>query len=110
MTLVDNGSRNVSYNYGFYLQDEWALADNLTVNYGLRYDAFSAFDAENQLSPRVNAVVEAYRYHHHPCQLRPVLLRCPLNWCGEPGCEAMFDNTTAASGVCGPTDTPMGQS
>jgi outer membrane receptor protein involved in Fe transport len=26
------------------------------VNYGLRYDAFSAFDAENQLSPRVNAV------------------------------------------------------
>ena len=29
---------------------------NLTLNYGLRYDAFAAFDAENQLSPRVNGV------------------------------------------------------
>ena len=33
-----------------------SVLDNLTVNYGLRYDAFSAFDAENQLSPRVNVV------------------------------------------------------
>ena len=32
------------------------VADDLTVNYGLRYDAFSAYVAENQLSPRVNAV------------------------------------------------------
>jgi outer membrane receptor protein involved in Fe transport len=55
LTVVDNGSKH-GYNYAFYLQDEWAIADNLTVNYGLRYDAFSAFDAENQLSPRVNAV------------------------------------------------------
>jgi outer membrane receptor protein involved in Fe transport len=55
LTVVDNGSKH-GYNYAFYLQDEWAIADNITVNYGLRYDAFSAFDAENQLSPRVNAV------------------------------------------------------
>jgi outer membrane receptor protein involved in Fe transport len=55
MTIVDNGSKH-GYNYGFYAQDEWAVTDNLTVNYGLRYDAFSAFDAENQLSPRLNAV------------------------------------------------------
>ena len=55
VTIADNGSKH-GYNYGFYVQDEWAVTDNLTINYGLRYDAFSAFDAENQLSPRVNAV------------------------------------------------------
>ena len=32
------------------------MTDNLTVNYGLRFDAFSAFAHENQLSPRVNLV------------------------------------------------------
>ena len=29
---------------------------NLTVNYGLRYDQYSAYSSGNQLSPRVNAV------------------------------------------------------
>jgi outer membrane receptor protein involved in Fe transport len=55
LTIADNGSKH-GYNYGFYAQDEWAVTNNFTVNYGLRYDAFSAFDAENQLSPRVNGV------------------------------------------------------
>ena len=55
LTIADNGSKH-GYNYGFYAQDEWEITDNLTLNYGLRYDAFSAFDAENQLSPRVNGV------------------------------------------------------
>ena len=37
-------------------QDEWKLTSSLTLNYGVRYDAYPAFDAENQLSPRVNVV------------------------------------------------------
>lgn len=55
LTIPDNGSKH-GYNYGVYVQDEWAVTDRFTINYGLRYDAFAAYDAENQLSPRLNGV------------------------------------------------------
>ncbi len=46
---------------GVYLQDEWKLASKLTLNYGARFDVFSSsFDAENQLSPRVNLVYQPF--------------------------------------------------
>jgi outer membrane receptor protein involved in Fe transport len=43
-----------------YLQDEWKLTKQLTLNYGARFDRFDAsFDHENQVSPRVNLVWKA---------------------------------------------------
>jgi outer membrane receptor protein involved in Fe transport len=42
---------------GMYLQDEWKLTPQLTLNYGARFDVFSSsFDDENQVSPRVNLI------------------------------------------------------
>jgi outer membrane receptor protein involved in Fe transport len=42
---------------GVYLQDEWRLNDQLTLNYGARYDRFDAsFAHQGQISPRVNLV------------------------------------------------------
>jgi outer membrane receptor protein involved in Fe transport len=47
---------------GVYLQDEWKLTPQLTLNYGGRFDVFSSsFDAENQLSPRVNLIYKPVR-------------------------------------------------
>ncbi|UAJ08975.1 TonB-dependent receptor [Glacieibacterium megasporae] len=44
--------------YGVYLQDEWSITPQLTLNVGARFDAVHAFTTENQLSPRINLVYE----------------------------------------------------
>ena len=42
-----------------WLQDEWNVAPDLTVNYGGRLDAVNQFVVGNQISPRLNAVWQA---------------------------------------------------
>jgi outer membrane receptor protein involved in Fe transport len=42
--------------YGLYLQDEWTITPELTLNYGVRFDAVRAYTREQQVSPRVNLV------------------------------------------------------
>jgi len=42
-----------------YLQDEWQFDGVFTVNYGLRFDHYTAFSSGSQLSPRVNFVWQA---------------------------------------------------
>ena len=106
LSIADNGSKH-GYNYGLYAQDEWAVTDNFTVNYGLRYDAFSAFDAENQLSPRINGVWKptdtttihaGYARYFSPPPFELVASQD----------VALFNNTTAASNG-GPNDTPKAE-
>jgi len=55
ITIPDDASRH-GWSYSLYLQDEWRILENLTLNYGVRWDQFHAFDSESQLSPRINAV------------------------------------------------------
>ncbi|MBX9751994.1 MAG: TonB-dependent receptor [Roseococcus sp.] len=42
--------------YGIYLQDEWRIADRLTMNFGARFDVLQGPSDATQLSPRVNLV------------------------------------------------------
>jgi outer membrane receptor protein involved in Fe transport len=103
--IADNGTKH-AWSYGLYIQDEWKVFPALTLNYGLRYDAFQAFDAENQLSPRINAVwtptdtttIHAgySRYFSPP----PFELVASTD-------IALFDNTTVAAGHT--DDTPKAE-
>jgi outer membrane receptor protein involved in Fe transport len=53
--IYDQNSKT-GYLYGLYLQDEWAINDQLTVNFGGRFDIVNAYTNENQVSPRINLV------------------------------------------------------
>lgn len=55
---LTDGADLTGWTYSVYLQDEWKLLPTLTVNAGLRFDAITGVDSENQFSPRVNVVWE----------------------------------------------------
>lgn len=44
--------------WGVYLQDEWQLAQELTLNYGARFDKTTTVVDEQQLSPRIGLVYD----------------------------------------------------
>jgi outer membrane receptor protein involved in Fe transport len=58
-TIVDNSGKT-QWTESVYLQDEWKILPELTVNYGLRYDNYTAYSSGDQLSPRVNAVYKPW--------------------------------------------------
>jgi outer membrane receptor for ferrienterochelin and colicins len=55
LTVLDNGTQSQELESA-YLQDEWKVVAPLTLNYGLRFDHYSAYSSGSQLSPRVNFV------------------------------------------------------
>jgi outer membrane receptor protein involved in Fe transport len=58
-TLADKTSL-LGWNIGVYLQDEWKLTDQLTLNTGLRFDQLYQFVDANQLSPRAALVYKPF--------------------------------------------------
>lgn len=58
VTIADDNAKSGML-YGIYLQDEWALTDKLTMNYGARFDVVNAYVDESQLSPRLGFVYRA---------------------------------------------------
>ena len=58
VTVIDNGSKT-EWIYSAYLQDEWKVIPTFTINYGVRFDQFTAFTSAHQESPRFNMVWQA---------------------------------------------------
>jgi hypothetical protein len=56
---IQDGQNKDGYLSGAYLADQWRPIEQLTINYGLRFDQVNEFVSENQVSPRVNLVYQA---------------------------------------------------
>ncbi len=92
-TVTDKNSK-LGWIAGVYLQDEWKITDQLTLNVGLRFDQMWQYVDANQLSPRFNAIYKPFdgttlhagyaRYFTPP----PQAIAAPAN-------IAPFVNTTA---------------
>ena len=80
---------------GVYVQDEWKLTNQLTMNYGLRFDQMDQFVSANQFSPRLSFTYKPFENTtFHAGYARyftpPVLVEAaPVNL-------ALFNNTTGA--------------
>ncbi|MGA7325113.1 MAG: TonB-dependent receptor [Rhodomicrobium sp.] len=87
---------------GVYIQDEWRITNQLTLNMGLRFDQMWQYVDANQLSPRIAAVYKPWdgtvlhagyaRYFTPP----PQAVGAPENY-------ALFNGTVAAAQVVGPS-------
>jgi hypothetical protein len=58
-TSIADGGTKTEWIESAYLQDEWKIQPALTVNYGLRFDRFTAYTSASQASPRLNVVWQA---------------------------------------------------
>ena len=55
---ITDDNRLIARTASLYVQDQWNVTDQLTVNGGLRYDHIGGYLGESQLSPRLGLVYE----------------------------------------------------
>jgi outer membrane receptor protein involved in Fe transport len=94
-TITDNVSK-LGWLAGVYVQDEWKVSHNFTINAGLRFDQMWQYVDANQLSPRINFTYKPFEFTtFHAGYARyftpPVLVEA------APANIALFNGTTGAS-------------
>ncbi len=52
-SLLDQSGKT-GFLFGTYIADEWKMTNQLTLNYGLRFDQMMQYTNANQLSPRIS--------------------------------------------------------
>jgi outer membrane receptor protein involved in Fe transport len=93
-SITDNVSK-LGWLAGIYVQDEWKVTNEFTINAGLRFDQMDQFVSANQFSPRLSFTYKPFENTtFHAGYARyftpPVLVEAaPVN-------TALFNNTTGA--------------
>jgi outer membrane receptor protein involved in Fe transport len=57
---VNDSNSLLGWNLGTYVQDEWKLTNQLTLNYGIRFDQLYQFVNANQFSPRAALIYKPF--------------------------------------------------
>jgi hypothetical protein len=106
VSITDSGAKT-EWIESLYLQDEWQVLPAVTLNYGLRFDKFTAFTAAHQVSPRLNAVWQALPDTVVHAGYSRYLSPPPFELVGNQT-VSKFANTTAAAEVA-LADTPQAE-
>ncbi len=57
---ITDSNAKLGWNIGTYIQDEWKLTNQLTLNAGLRFDQLYQYVDANQLSPRIALIYKPF--------------------------------------------------
>jgi outer membrane receptor protein involved in Fe transport len=101
---LNDTTTKLGLTFGSYIQDEWKLRPDLTLNTGVRFDQISQFVSANQFSPRVVLIYKPFsgtslhagvsRYFTPPMQAQ-----------ASPNNLALFRNTVQQPAI--PQDDPV---
>jgi opacity protein-like surface antigen/outer membrane receptor protein involved in Fe transport len=95
---ISDGSNLFGWQLGAYVQDEWRLTDQLTFNYGLRFDQIFQYVDANQFSPRASFTYKPWwATVFHVGYMRT--FTPPPQVLGRVAQSQLFDNTTQATTV-----------
>ncbi len=102
MTLNDYTSK-VGWTAGSYVQDEWRMGPQVTLNTGVRFDQLNQFVSAHQVSPRIALIYQPVA----ETTLRAGVSRYftpPMQAQATPNNLALFQNTVQQSAI--PFDDP----
>ncbi|HEY6453001.1 MAG TPA: TonB-dependent receptor, partial [Steroidobacteraceae bacterium] len=91
--IADNGSKTETIE-SVYVQDEWKLLPAVTLNYGVRFDRFTAYTSASQASPRLNVVWQLVTATTLHAGYARYLSPPPFELVGGKD-VALFENTTS---------------
>ncbi|HXK22540.1 MAG TPA: TonB-dependent receptor [Myxococcota bacterium] len=92
---IDDDAHLTTYLYGLYLQDEWKVLPEVTINGGVRIDYYDGFVQKYQVSPRLNVVYRPFETTTLHAGYARYFTPPPLELLPKDGCQKFAGTTNA---------------